>query len=307
VNDSQPLVTVIIPTIGRPKFMVEAVRSVLAQDYMNLQVLISDNAPSIPTRALLSEAGVVDDRIEILVQPERLPLTVHMDLLIRSARGTHLMILSDDDQITSGYVSEMVRLIQSDDAVTVCLGRQRQVTENDLGQIAVAPGPGEATIYDGFEFLAGSLSGKRRQPILTYISLFARKADLMAIGGFPQYTDGSHSDNFLLVALALRGKVAIGASLMLYRVYLSSSGLSTPFSSLLDATRAYMSDSRAALLQCSARSQAERSDIFRLIHRNNALTLFSRIRHVYARRSKMSSVVPVFKAIGFAMKPARLP
>jgi glycosyltransferase involved in cell wall biosynthesis len=278
-----PLVTIIIPTIGRPAFIVDTVRSVLAQDYRRLQILISDNAPSTPTAPLLAAAGVHDDRIETVTRSQRLGFSAHMNACIAQAKGTYFMILSDDDQITPGYVSEMVGLMQGHAGVTLCLGRQVRTTENDLGLLATMSPSAAQIVMSGSEFLGGTLSGSLQTQVLTYISLFARVADVVQCGGFKDYPDGSHADNFIVFSLALAGDVALGSNLMFYRVYLGSFGLRTPFPALLEATRRYTHDCAQALRWKTSVRSDTRSEILQSLHRNNSRLLLSRIRHVYAR------------------------
>lgn len=280
---SKPLVTIIIPTIGRPAFIIDTVRSVLAQDYQRLQILISDNAPSTPTAPLLAEADICDKRIETVTRPQRLGFSAHMNACIALAKGTYFMILSDDDQITPGYVSEMLGLMERNTAVTLCLGRQVRITEDDIGLIAASTPFAAQTIIAGSEFLRGTLSGTLQTQVLTYISLFARVADVLQCGGFKDYPDGSHADNFIVFNLAMSGDVALASNLMFYRVYLGSFGLRTPFPALLEATCRYTRDCAQAIRGMAAVRSDIRSDILRSLHRNNSRLLLSRIRHVYAR------------------------
>lgn len=297
----QPLVTVIIPTIGRPAFIVDTLRSVLAQTYANLQILISDNAPAEATKPLLTVAGIVDTRIEVVEQATRLGFSTHMNVCIAHARGDFLMIVSDDDQITSNYVEEMVTLMIRQPNVCVCLGRQLQINENDTGLISKPIDRLPQQIFDGVDFLKGTLSGTLQSGILTYISMFVRRNDILRVGGFRDYPDGSHADNLILFKLALNGRVALGASLMFYRVYLDSFGLRTPFSALLEATRSYTSDIACAL-QKSTIPESERRTLYQLVQSSNAGMLLARIRHVYWYRLGVTEVfMCIIRALYFKL------
>lgn len=283
-NDLQPLVTVIVPTIGRPDYVVDTIRSILVQTYSNIQILISDNAPYVTTASLLLAEGISDDRIDVVTRPERLGSSVHFNTCIKDARGTYVMILSDDDQITPGYVEELMQVMQSRPEVTMCLGRQIKITENDRGGMPDHLSDLPQTILDGVAFLKGSLSGELRTGVLTYISMFARRADILQAGGLGVYPDGSHAENILMFNLALRGHVALTKNLMFYRVYFSSTGLSTPFSTLLQATKAYTEDCVHLLRNAPTINDVEKTSILRSLKSNNVWMLLSRIRHVYRHR-----------------------
>ena len=276
-----PLVSIVVPTIGRPEYVVDTIRSILSQTYPNLQILISDNAAAVATAPLLAQAGIADPRIEVIERTERLGFSAHMNACICAARGTYLMIVSDDDQITPNYVSEMVEMMDIDHRVKVCLGRQVRITEHDRGLIKAPAVSNVRQFIDGVEFLEGTISGAIRTNIMTYISMFVRREELLRVGGFREYPDGSHADNFILFSLALDGCIALGTNVMLYRVYLTSSGLKTPFRALLSATRAYTRDCIGLVREQTSVSDDDKRCLVRLLLSSNSRLLLSRIRHVY--------------------------
>ena len=140
-----PLVTIIIPTIGRPQYLEKTVRSVLAQDYSEIEILISDNAPEVSSQDILGEC--VDEKIRFIRRDKRLPFGEHMNMCFHDAQGFFVMILSDDDLLSPTYISNMVRLFEKE-GVTVAVGAQvalgekgdcieavLSVEENKVGQI----------------------------------------------------------------------------------------------------------------------------------------------------------------------------
>jgi glycosyltransferase involved in cell wall biosynthesis len=277
------LVTVIVPTIGRPEFIVDTLRSVLAQTYTRLQILISDNAPAQPTAPLLAAAGIDDARIEIVHRPVRLGFSAHMNACIAQALGTYLMIVSDDDLITPGYVAEMVEAMSADPQIKVCLGRQVQINEHDRGMPTRPESGRQREILDGVDFLTRTLARTLQTGVLTYISMFVRRHEILEVGGFRDYPDGSHADNFIVFSLAIQGRVALLSHLMFYRVYLASSGLRTPFPALLEATRAYTRDASTALRGTSV-SHEDSQALRALVKAANTRLLIGRLRDVYRHR-----------------------
>jgi len=283
-NHTAPvLVTIIVPTIGRPEFIIDTLRSVLAQTYTQLQILVSDNAPVAPTAPLLAAAGIDDARIEIVQRTERLDFSTHMNDCIAQSRGSYLMIVSDDDQITPDYVAEMLDMMSADSQIKVCLGRQTQISENDRGVLPDLVRRNPQQILEGVEFLSGTLTRTLDTGLMTYISMFVRRCDVVEVGGFKSYPDGSHADNFIVFKLALSGRVALASSQLFYRVYLASSGLRTPFSALLAATCAYTRDANAAL-QTAPVSVEQRRKLRNLLRAANTRLLVSRVRVVYRHR-----------------------
>ncbi|CAN5738080.1 hypothetical protein BH11PSE8_BH11PSE8_17650 [soil metagenome] len=290
-NETSPSVTIILPTIGRPDYVANTIRSLLLQDYGSFDILISDNAPKTPTRTVLASENISDPRISIIERTVRLPFSLHMNACIAAATGEYIMIVSDDDQLSPGYITEMVRCVTTDPQVSVCIGQQKLISESDKGLVPADGFDKPGDCFEGAQFLKDSLSGRLQQNIVTYISLFARKSDIVDIGGFKEYPDGSHADNYILVNLALRGKVSIGATLMLYRVYLASAGLSTPFSNLLTATQQYSADCKLAIDNSPSISRNDRNHINKLLKRSNCAMLVSRLRTVYARKLNLAERV----------------
>ena len=190
-------VSVLIPTIGRPEFIVDTVRSVLRQSFTDLEVLISDNAPAVPTRELLAAAGIHDERIRIVERRSRVPFSEHMNLCLADASGEFFMILSDDDQIAPDYIGQAMQVVRAQPAVTVVLGRQHRVSGSERG-LFEREALGSLCVLPGETYLRGILEGTLVTGVLTQISMFARRLQALSCGGFAHYPDGSHADNRLL-------------------------------------------------------------------------------------------------------------
>jgi glycosyltransferase involved in cell wall biosynthesis len=305
VDGELPSVTVVVPTIGRPKYVVDTVLSVLAQDYPRLKLFISDNAPKESTRSLLQAHGVWDERIVLIERAARMPFSLHMNACIAECDGDYLMILSDDDQIAPAYVSRLVGMFLEDAAISVGFGRQLVIGEDDTGLL---PSPGETAdgcVVDGTDFLHRMLEGRLDFDMATCFSMFARRKDILAAGGFRPYPDGSHADNFLCLQLALRGRVALSPQAMFYRVYRNSFGLSTPFPALLAATRAYVHDCASVLCPPAMRGKSGRA-LLSQIRASNVRMLWNRLRTVYARRLSTVEMIRGFASTAlFSLIPVR--
>lgn len=60
----EPLVSVVIPTYSRPGYFRQALDSVLAQTYRNLDIFITDNSKDERTKLLMEEYLAKDSRIK---------------------------------------------------------------------------------------------------------------------------------------------------------------------------------------------------------------------------------------------------
>jgi succinoglycan biosynthesis protein ExoO len=80
-----PLVTVGIPSYESSRFIEAAVRSALAQDFTDLEVLVIDDQSSDDTVALL--AAIDDGRLRVLVNDTNLGAGRNWNRVLEEARG----------------------------------------------------------------------------------------------------------------------------------------------------------------------------------------------------------------------------
>ena len=116
-----PLVSVGIPTYNRMDMLQRAVKSVLAQDYINLEVIISDNASTDGTRAYCEELAQRDCRVRYIRQSRNIGPTANMVTVLDQSRGDFYMLLCDDDWLDRTYVSDCVStLLERPELILVC-------------------------------------------------------------------------------------------------------------------------------------------------------------------------------------------
>jgi glycosyltransferase involved in cell wall biosynthesis len=88
---AEPTFSVIVPTYGRPRFLAEAVASVLAQTEPDLECLVIDDASREPVEA----PG--DPRVRVLRHRENRGVAEARNTGLRGARGRIVAFLDDDD------------------------------------------------------------------------------------------------------------------------------------------------------------------------------------------------------------------
>jgi glycosyltransferase involved in cell wall biosynthesis len=288
-NDCVPRISVIVPWIGRPEYIAATVTALQRQDYANLEILISDNSLSTPVAGLLHDAA--DPRIRIIDRSERrLSSADHFTACLRDASGEFAMILSDDDLIEPRYVSGMLQAIRSHPASTAILGEQIVIGKD---HVLEPDDSGEHVVrhYDGTSFFLRRLLNPRNLPIVTYVSLFARRAEMLRFP-YRDYPDGSNADNFMMLCLALNGDVTLSSRKMYYRVYESSSGLKTPFDELLNSCSRFERDV-AVIVKNRGRLASRFMFRFLVRIRNGSMMtrrLFSLYRHRMATRELFASI-----------------
>jgi len=103
-----------IPTINRPDFVKDAVRSVLAQSYTDFELVVSDNCsdPGV-TDSISSFISELDDsRIRFHQQPENIgEYGQGRYFFAAAAQSQYFMILHDDDMLCENYVEKAVKCL----------------------------------------------------------------------------------------------------------------------------------------------------------------------------------------------------
>lgn len=112
---SEPLVSVIIPTHNRAELLERALRSVLAQTYANLEVVVVDDASADDTRSLLTRLGVAG--LSYVRHEVARGGSAARNTGIRIARGRYIAFLDDDDEWEPEKIRRQVPLLDRYDAI----------------------------------------------------------------------------------------------------------------------------------------------------------------------------------------------
>ncbi len=121
--DSEHLVSIGIPTYNRAGQLGRAIESALAQDYADVEVVISDNASTDGTQALCEEFRRRDSRIRYIRQGTNIGMAGNHVEVFRHARGEFYMVLGDDDWIDPSYVSTCVRALCAEPGFAAVCGK----------------------------------------------------------------------------------------------------------------------------------------------------------------------------------------
>lgn len=102
-----PLVTIGLSTYNRANgYLPEALTSALAQNYPNLEILVSDNASTDGTAELVGSRA--DERVRYVRQPVNIGANANFNFCLNEARGDYFLLLHDDDLIDPDFVSTCI-------------------------------------------------------------------------------------------------------------------------------------------------------------------------------------------------------
>jgi glycosyltransferase involved in cell wall biosynthesis len=97
INESEPRVTVVMPTYNCDIHLSEAIESILNQTYKNFEFIIINDDLNPQTREILNNYQLADNRIQIVNNPSRLGLISSLNIGCRMAKGEFIARMDADD------------------------------------------------------------------------------------------------------------------------------------------------------------------------------------------------------------------
>lgn len=147
-----PLVTAVVATYKAGDYLRQAVASALAQTFLDLEVLVCDDAADPAVRDLAEAFG--DPRVRYRANPERLGPARNHWAGFAAARGRYLAVLNHDDLWRPEFLATLVPPLERDPSLAVAFcdhdvidadGRPvagaADATARQWGRDRLAPGP----------------------------------------------------------------------------------------------------------------------------------------------------------------------
>lgn len=109
-----PLVSVAIVTYNQVAFLREAIDSVLAQDYLNLEIVVADDGSTDGTRELVLEyADAYPGRFVPALSPVNGGITPNQNRALQACTGKYIAWLAGDDLFLPGKISRQVAFMEA--------------------------------------------------------------------------------------------------------------------------------------------------------------------------------------------------
>jgi glycosyltransferase involved in cell wall biosynthesis len=115
-----PLVTAIVPVFNKAPYLLEAIESLRAQAYPNLEILIRDDGSTDSSAVVMNELSSTfpDLRIRLFFDSNR-GASFSRNFLIERAAGELLCLMDADDQMAAGFIPSAVSVISAQGASVV--------------------------------------------------------------------------------------------------------------------------------------------------------------------------------------------
>lgn len=109
LNDSLPVISIVIPMYNRAHFIARAINSCLQQDFESFEIVVVDDASADDSVKVV--AGFSDSRIVLLCHGENRGVGPARNSGIQQAKGEWIVLLDSDDELLPGALKIIQRAI----------------------------------------------------------------------------------------------------------------------------------------------------------------------------------------------------
>lgn len=159
-------VSVIVPVYNSEKYIAEALDSILASDYVDIEVICVDDGSKDASLQILNEYALRDSRVRVYSQ-QNAGACAARNYAILLAKGEFILPVDSDNKITSTFISRAMAVMLSDTDVKVVAPRAEYFGDKE-GEWKLPP---------------FSLNLLARKNIMDTCALF-RKSDWERVGGY---------------------------------------------------------------------------------------------------------------------------
>ncbi|HEY4760742.1 MAG TPA: glycosyltransferase family 2 protein [Thermoguttaceae bacterium] len=111
-----------IPVCNEDRFLEETLRSLLSQDYGNMEIIISDNASTDRTEEICREFSARDMRISYYRFKDNQGAIANFRRVLEVARGKYFMWAAGHDLWSPNLISDCVHLLEGEPAAVIAFG-----------------------------------------------------------------------------------------------------------------------------------------------------------------------------------------
>ncbi|MBL0358834.1 MAG: glycosyltransferase family 2 protein [Chitinophagaceae bacterium] len=123
MQQTYPLVSVLMTAYNREKYIAEAIESVLASDYENFELIIVDDCSNDETVTIAKKYALKDSRVQVHINEVNLGDYPNRNRAAGYAKGIYLMYCDSDDTLYPDGVSRCVQLMQEHRGISFAMYR----------------------------------------------------------------------------------------------------------------------------------------------------------------------------------------
>lgn len=150
-NQNQPLVSIILTYYNGQKYVEEAVKSIYAQTYKNIEIIVVDDcSPDLEAREYIKNLAEVY-KFKLLVNKENMGASRAAVKGVIEAKGDYISLLAQDDLYLPERIEYLLRLLQKDNLdIVFCNGAYFHDNQTE-----------KYRVFDDCEVIAAQRKGQR--------------------------------------------------------------------------------------------------------------------------------------------------
>ena len=125
-----PLISVGIPTYNRSVGILRTLNSIWAQQYPNLEVVISDNCSTDDTQEVIQQVSKEHPEIKFHHQKTNIGMIANFEFVLRKSNGKYFMWVADDDALEAGVLLKYVAYLETHPAYSIVSGEIKYWLDN---------------------------------------------------------------------------------------------------------------------------------------------------------------------------------
>ena len=110
--EGNPKVSLIIPVKDRKEYLYHTLRTCMAQDYENFEIIVADDASTDGTKEMVRDMAIADSRITFIDRTERVGMRDNFEDALSRIKEGFVLALGGDDGIQPRGISRMVKMFQ---------------------------------------------------------------------------------------------------------------------------------------------------------------------------------------------------
>lgn len=197
---SIPTVGIGMPVYNGEKYIEDALRSIVEQDFDDFELVISDNASTDGTGDVLSTWAARDRRISVHENEVNLGGADNFNRVLHLSRGKYFRWATHDDLLAKEMLRVCVEALDAEDESCVLVYPQTVVIDDEGNEVEVLE---DQLILDSDDPIDRLREFIRSYRLANVIYGLMRTDAIKDVGGLPKYIA---SDLVMIAGLALRGR-----------------------------------------------------------------------------------------------------
>lgn len=129
-SETVPLVSIGMPVYNGERFIRKALDSLLAQNFKNFELIISDNASEDATQQICLEYASKDSRIKYYRNKINLGAIANSGNVLELSVGKYFMFAADHDLYEPDFISSCIDVLEQDSSVVLCYSKTAWIDTN---------------------------------------------------------------------------------------------------------------------------------------------------------------------------------